>query len=53
MLFSYKKDLRYLELTIEYNLKENIKRTKVYTNFKMLKVKVLILFFRHIKIDAI
>jgi hypothetical protein len=42
--FSRGKDLRYLGLAIEYNSEEIIRETKVRTDFKMLKVKVPILF---------
>jgi len=42
--FSSKSSLGYLEVAIEYYLKENIGDIKVYIDFKVLKVKVPIIF---------
>jgi hypothetical protein len=36
----------------EYNLKENIGDIEVCTNFKMLKIKVPIIFSRHVGFSA-
>jgi hypothetical protein len=45
MWFSSKKGLKCLGLATKHNLQENIRDIKVYIVFKILKVKVLIIFF--------